>query len=157
MAGIPWTKASFKMGMASLIFLTAFAFALSRKKTVHPCPSHWSFGSSLGVLAGFTTMIGNLAGAVTNIYFLAMRLPKNAFIGTSAFVFFMINLIKIPFHVWVWGTINLESVKTSLQFLPFLDRWLVVRSSYGTKINDENYRKLILVLTAIGSIVLFFR
>lgn len=150
-------ETTFKTGMASLILLTtALLFYLERKplKTV---PTHWSFGGSLGILAGFTTMIGNLAGAVTNIYFLSMRLPKNVFIGTSAYVFFIINLFKIPFHVWVWETIDITSVQISLQFFPFLGLGLYVGVKLVKKINDDGYRKLILFLTGIGAIVLFFR
>ena len=150
-------ETTFKTGMASLILLTTALLFYLERKPLKAIPTHWSFGSSLGILAGFTTMIGNLAGAVTNIYFLSMRLPKNVFIGTSAYVFFIINLFKIPFHIWVWETIDLTSVKTSLKFFPFLGLGLFVGVKLVKKINDEGYRKLILFLTAIGAIVLFFR
>jgi uncharacterized membrane protein YfcA len=86
-----------------------------------------------------------------------MRLPKNVFIGTSAYVFFIINLFKIPFHIWVWETINITSVQTSLKFFPFLGLGLFVGVKLVKKINDEGYRKLILFLTGIGAIVLLFR
>ena len=150
-------ETTFKTGMASLILLTTALLFYLERKPLKAIPTHWSFGSSLGILAGFTTMIGNLAGAVTNIYFLSMRLPKNVFIGTSAYVFFIINLFKIPFHIWVWETIDLTSVKTSLKFFPFLGLGLFVGVKLVKKINDEGYRKLIIFLTAIGAIVLFFR
>src|SRR5690606_41458311 len=42
-------------------------------------------------LAGLCTMIGNLAGSLTNIFFLAMRLPKNEFVGTAAWLYFITN------------------------------------------------------------------
>lgn len=150
-------ESTFKTGMASLIFLTTVLLFYLERKPLKSVPTHWGFGSSLGMLAGFTTMIGNLAGAVTNIYFLSMRLPKNVFIGTSAYVFFIINLFKIPFHIWVWETIDFASVQTSLQFFPFLGLGLFVGVKLVKKINDEGYRKLILILTGIGAIVLFFR
>jgi len=40
-------------------------------------PSNKLFAASMGLISGFTTMLGNLAGAFSNIYFLALRLPKN--------------------------------------------------------------------------------
>ena len=150
-------ESTFKTGMASLILLTTVVLFYLERKPLKSIPTHWGFGSSLGMLAGFTTMIGNLAGAVTNIYFLSMRLPKNVFIGTSSYVFFIINLFKIPFHIWVWETIDFASVQTSLQFFPFLGLGLFVGVKLVQKINDEGYRKLILILTGIGAIVLFFR
>lgn len=148
---------TFRLGMAGLILLTTLLLLYWERYPLKQVPSHWSFSGSLGVLAGFTTMIGNLAGAVTNIYFLAMRLPKNVFIGTSAYVFFIINLFKVPFHVYVWETINLGSFLTSLSYFPFLFLGLFVGVKVVARINDKNYRKLILILTAIGSVVLFLR
>jgi len=148
---------TFRLGMAGLILLTTLLLLFWERYPLKQVPSHWSFAGSLGVLAGFTTMIGNLAGAVTNIYFLAMRLPKNVFIGTSAYVFFIINLFKVPFHVYIWETINLGSFLTSLSYFPFLFLGLFVGVKVVARINDKNYRKLILILTAIGSVVLFLR
>lgn len=148
---------TFRLGMAGLILLTTLLLLYWERYPLKQVPNHWSFAGSLGVLAGFTTMIGNLAGAVTNIYFLAMRLPKNVFIGTSAYVFFIINLFKVPFHVYVWETINLGSFLTSLSYFPFLFLGLFVGVKVVARINDKNYRKLILILTAIGSVVLFLR
>ena len=132
---------TFRLGMAGLILLTTLLLLYWERYPLKQVPSHWSFAGSLGVLAGFTTMIGNLAGAVTNIYFLAMRLPKNVFIGTSAYVFFIINLFKVPFHVYVWETINLGSFLTSLSYFPFLFLGLFVGVKVVARINDKNYRK----------------
>lgn len=148
---------TFKTGMASLILATTFLMLYWEKGSKKELSSHWLFAGTAGILAGFTTMIGNLAGAVTNIYFLAMRLPKNVFIGTAAFVFFIINLFKVPFHVFVWGTITTKTFSTSLQFLPFLCIGLFIGVRLVERIQDHNYRKLILWLTAIGALLLFFR
>lgn len=148
---------TFKTAMASLILLTTCFMFYSEKKPPKNIPSHWSFAGSLGVLAGFTTMIGNLAGAVTNIYFLAMRLPKNSFIGTSAYVFFLINLFKVPFHIWVWETIQINSFQTSMQFLPFLLVGLITGVRLVKRIKEVHYRKMILFLTALGSIILLVK
>lgn len=148
---------TFKMVMAGLILLTTCFLFYNEKKPPKNIPSHWGFAGTLGVLGGFTTMIGNLAGAVTNIYFLAMRVPKNVFIGTSAYVFFIINIFKVPFHVWVWKTITTTTVLISLTYLPFLIAGLWVGVRLVDKINDKNYRKLILGLTAIGALVLLIR
>lgn len=148
---------TFKIGMASLIILTTALMIYWEKKPKKALSSHWTFTVSAGILAGFTTMIGNLAGVVTNIYFLAMRLPKNVFIGTAAYVFFIINIFKVPFHAFVWETISMNSLKTSLQFLPYLILGLFIGVRLVEQIQEQNYRKLILWLTAIGAFLLFFR
>ena len=150
-------ETSFKTGMATLILITTLLLFYWERRPKNKVPNNLFFGASIGALAGFTTMVGNLAGAVTNIYFLAMRLPKNVFIGTSAYVFFIINIFKIPFHVWVWKTISTTSLEISLKFIPYLMLGLFVGVRLVKRINDTNYRKLILLLTAIGALILFFR
>ena len=78
--------------------------------------SNW-FVVTIGVLGGITTMVGNLAGPVMALYLLAMRFPKKEFIGTAAWFFMAINLIKVPFHVFVWETVSFESVMLNMIFL----------------------------------------
>jgi uncharacterized protein len=120
-------------------------------------PTHWAFGGFIGLLAGFTTMIGNLAGAFSNIYFLAMRLPKNEFIGTAAWLFLIINVVKLPFHYYVWKTISAESLLINLYLVPpilvglFVGVWLV------RLLQEGFYRKMILLLTAVGAVLILFR
>ena len=72
-------------------------------------PDSWWFAAGLGLLGGFATMIGNAAGPIMALYLLSMRLPKNVFIGTGAWFFFIVNLSKVPLHVWAWKTISLDS------------------------------------------------
>lgn len=64
-----------------------------------PIPTSWWFAAIAGFLAGVTTMVANAAGPVTMIYLLSMRLPKKEFIGTSAWYFFILNWLKVPFSI----------------------------------------------------------
>jgi uncharacterized membrane protein YfcA len=120
-------------------------------------PTHWGFAGLLGLTAGFTTMIGNLAGAFTNIYFLAQKLPKNEFIGTAAWLFFIVNVFKLPFHIFVWETIQIESLKISMVLVPFVITGLYVGVKLVKIIKENAYRKLILLFTAIGALVILFQ
>jgi uncharacterized protein len=71
----------------------------------------------LGALAGITTMLANAAGPVMTIYLLAARLAKYEFMGTSSWLFFLINLFKLPFS-YALGVINLRSLGFNLLMLP---------------------------------------
>lgn len=154
--GTFFNEEAFTLSMALLILITTALMGYWEIRPLTKVPSHWTFAGSLGVLAGFTTMIGNLAGAVINIYFLALRLPKNIFIGTTAYVFFLINVFKVPFHVWVWETIQWESIKISLHLIPIELIGLFFGVRWVKHIPDINYRRLILILTGLGSLALFF-
>jgi uncharacterized membrane protein YfcA len=80
-------------------------------------PRHWSFAVIIGLLAGIATMMANAAGPVMMIYLLAMKLPKNEFIGTSAWYFLIINCFKVPFSCNL-GLINHDSLMLNLCLLP---------------------------------------
>ncbi|WP_394748040.1 sulfite exporter TauE/SafE family protein [Spongiimicrobium salis] len=147
----------FKLVMATIILgsvLLMFWWDRKKSKTV---PTHWFFASFMGIMAGITTMIGNLAGPVSSIFFLAMRLPKNEFIGTAAWLFLFINLFKLPFHAYVWETITLESLLIDLKLILAVVFGLLVGTQMVKKIQEGFYRKMILVLTALGALMLFFK
>ncbi len=80
-------------------------------------PHSWIFASSLGFLAGGVTMIANAAGPVMGLYLLAVSLPKQAFIGTSAWFFYFLNLFKLPFSVHL-GLIDLNSLRLNAVLVP---------------------------------------
>ena len=147
----------FKSGMAVIILISvAMMYYWERKKDIKVL-NHWSFTTLMGMMAGFTTMVGNLAGAFSNIYFLAIKLPKNEFIGTAAWLFFIINLFKVPFHIWSWGTINLASFQISLSLIPAVILGFMFGVSIVKKIKNDRYRKLILLLTGLGGLAIFFQ
>ncbi len=116
--------------------------------------SRW-FAGSLGLLGGFSTMIGNAAGPVMALYLLSMRLPKNSFIGTGAWFFFIINLSKVPLHVWSWKTITLNSLFLDVLMIPaiaagaFLGIWLV------RLLPEKVYRIIVIVTTLLSALLLF--
>ena len=148
----------FKSGMAVIILLSVLMmYYWEQKNKKKKVPTHWSFGALIGVMAGFTTMVGNLAGAFSNIYFLAIKLPKNQFIGTAAWLFFFINLFKIPFHIWSWGTINWSSLQVSLSLIPGVILGFGLGVYLVKKIKNDKYRQLILLMTGLGGLAIFFQ
>ncbi|WP_276388868.1 sulfite exporter TauE/SafE family protein [Eudoraea chungangensis] len=148
---------TFKYGMSAIILASVvlmYWWDIRKSKSV---PSHPAFAGFTGIMAGFTTMIGNLAGAFSNIYFLAMRLPKNVFIGTAAWLFLIINTIKLPFHIFIWKTITKESLLIDLKLVPAVLVGLFLGIRLVKIIRERFYRKMILILTALGAILILFR
>lgn len=150
-------EAIFKQAMAVIILISLGVMLWFERHRDAPIPDHWTFAGAMGLIAGFTTMVGNLAGAFSTIYFLAMRLPKNHFIGTAAWLFLIINLFKAPFHVLVWKTITWESLLVNLLLAPGILLGFYVGVNLIKKIRDSQYRQLILILTALGVLLIFFR
>ena len=147
----------FKSGMAVIILISVAMMYYWERKKDRKVPNHLSFAALMGMMAGFTTMVGNLAGVFSNIYFLAIKLPKNEFIGTAAWLFFIINLFKVPFHIWSWGTINPASFQISLSLIPAVILGFMFGVSIVKKIKNDRYRQLILLLTGLGGLTIFFQ
>ena len=147
----------FKIWMVVIILISVVIMYWWDMRQSKRVPKHWAFASFMGITAGIATMLGNLAGAFSNIYFLAMRLPKNEFIGTAAWLFFITNLIKLPFHVLVWETITPSSLLINLKLLPVMALGLFTGVRVVKIIKEGFYRKLILGLTAFGALLILFR
>lgn len=150
-------ESSFKISMSVIILSTVIIMYWWDRKKSENVPTHWTFSGLIGTLAGITTMIGNLAGDFSNIYFLAMRLPKNEFIGTAAWLFFIVNLFKLPFHIFVWKTIDVETLLIDLKLVPGIILGLLMGVQLVKIIKDQFYRKMILILTAVGAFLILFR
>jgi uncharacterized membrane protein YfcA len=147
----------FRQIMVFTIFVTVGIVLWMEFRSMIFVPDNKLFAAGTGLTAGFTTMIGNLAGAFANLYFLAMRLPKNDFIGTTAWIFLVINLFKMPFQVFYWKNIDLHTFKTDLMLLPAvaLGFWLGIMAV--RKIKEEQYRKLVIFMTLAGSLFMLFK
>ena len=145
----------FKNIIALLVFLS-LGLMMRRKEPMSPAfyASAWWFAPFLGILGGFATMMGNVAGPVFAIYLLAMHLPKSRFIGTTAWFFLIVNFIKFPLQIFVWQNITVDTLMMNLPVLPaigvgaFLGIWLV------KKIPEDAYRMFVIVVTALSAFLL---
>ena len=118
-------------------------------------PSSWWFSAILGLGSGFATMIGNAAGPIMAFYLLSMRLPKNIYIGTGAWFFLIVNLIKMPLHVFFWKTINLESLSFDLiMVIP-----IIAGAFFGyflVKVIPEKAYRIFIILSTLASAIALF-
>ena len=147
----------FRKVMALIIICTVIIMLIMEFRKTTVVPANRLFVASTGLAAGFTTMLGNLAGAFSNIYFLAMRLTKNDFIGTAAWVFLVINLFKLPFQIIYWKNITALSLQTDLFLLPAMVAGFWAGLKIVARIKDDSYRKVVIGLTILGAFLIFFK
>ena len=150
-------EAIFRKLMAIIIISTVLIMVVMEFRKSISIPSNKLFVANMGLLAGFTTMLGNLAGAFSNVYFLAMRMSKNDFIGTASWLFLVINFFKLPFQVFYWKNITAVSLQTDLLLLPAMVGGFWAGLKIVSKIKDDSYRKVVIVLTLLGAIVIFLK
>src|SRR5687767_12068158 len=132
----------FRRIMAVIIVLTIVIVIWMEFRRDIVMPQNKLFAASMGLVSGFTTMLGNLAGPFSNIYFLAMRMPKNNFIGTAAWVFLVVNFFKLPFQILHWKNITGPTLKTDLYLLPALIAGFWIGVKIISRIHDDSYRKI---------------
>jgi uncharacterized membrane protein YfcA len=145
---------SFKVLMA-VIILGSVAIMLwleqRRKEAEEAVPHKKWFGIATGVAGGFTSMVGNLANSVMAVYLLAARLPKNAFIGTTAWFFLVVNWFKVPFHIFSWHTITINTVLLDLTTLPAIVLGAYLGIKIVSKISERFYRWFIIAMTIMAA------
>ena len=113
------------------------------------------FSIAVGFLGGFITMIGNAAGPIMSIYFLSMGFDKNKFIGTAAWFFLFVNLLKVPMHVFIWKTIDLNILLFDLSLFPFILVGAVTGVWIVKKIPERPYKIFVIVSVFLSTFNLF--
>ena len=116
-------------------------------------PDHWSFAAIMGLLAGITTMMANAAGPVMILYLLSMHFPKQKFIGTAAWFFFIVNWIKVPLMTNL-DMINAASLKIDLIVFPAVVLGAVAGIWLLKRIPQRAFNIIALLLAAAAAIKL---
>lgn len=149
---------AFKQLLATLVLAGLFLLVWQDiKKKVMEVPDTRFFAASTGFAGGFSSMIANASNPVMAIYLLAMRLPKNVFIGTAAWFFGIMNFSKLPVHIFYWKTISLQSILFNLTALPSIIVGVLSGIYIVKKIPEHIYRIVVIVTTLLSSCVMIFR
>ena len=82
-------------------------------------PSGIGWSGFYGILLGSTTQLANAAGPISSIYFLAMKLPKEKYLGCCAWFFLILNWLKLPIFA-LEGRVTWASLQLDLCMIPFL-------------------------------------
>jgi hypothetical protein len=120
----------------------------------HVPESLW-FAATVGIIAGFTTMVANAAGPIMILYLLAMRLPKMEFLGTAAWYFFLLNCFKVPFS-YNLGLINLSSLGIDLRLAPVAVAGALSGRALIPYINQSLFELLAVVFTLLAALRLLW-
>ena len=150
-AGALYLEERYLRPLVGTIVLVMLALYLYRRYKSDLRPAH---GGLYGMAAGFATTVANAAGPVMNLYLLTKQLPKEEFIATGAWFFFVINLAKIPIYAW-HGLFSRTSLIFDAVLIPAVllgalaGRWLLGR------VPPHVFEALVIVMTAASTVLLF--
>jgi hypothetical protein len=137
----------------ALLLLTIFQKCSSQLQEI--AADHPAVAWPLGLLAGVSTMLANAAGPAMTVYLLASRLPKYEFVGTAAWFFFFINLIKVPFSASL-GLITPQTLLFNLLLAPAVLIGLFLGKFLLGKINQKAFEWLLISLSLLGALRLIW-
>jgi uncharacterized membrane protein YfcA len=110
----------------------------------------------LGSTAGFMSMVANSGGPPMSIYLLMRRKTVMNFLGNTAWLFFAVNVFKLPFTLGL-GILEFNSLQYILPALPAVPIGAIVGRKIVSKIDLELFQKITLVAAAAAGLNLILR
>lgn len=121
-------------------------------------PANTLTAATYGTAGGFTTFVANAAGPVMNTYLVGLRLPKHQLLGTSAWLYLVVNVTKIPFYLvlgeWTDGGrfFTRDSLLFDLMVVPAIVLGVFSGRSLFHRLPQRAFLVGVLVLSAAGAI-----
>lgn len=120
-----------------------------------PAPGGILLAGAYGTLGGFTTMVANAGGPVMSMYFLATRTPVQVFLGTSAWFFAIINLVKVPFLAGL-GLFQGHVLLMDAALAPLVVLGALAGIRLAKRMDQRLFDRIVIVLTVLGAVYLLF-
>lgn len=125
----------------------------SRADTASPPSSGILLAGAYGTLGGFTTMVANAGGPVMSMYFLATSTPVQVFLGTSAWFFAIINVIKVPFLAGL-GLFEPPVLLMDAVLAPLVVVGALLGLRVARRMNQRVFDRIVIALTIVGAVYL---
>lgn len=113
------------------------------------------FANFIGVNVGICTVVGNAAGPVMGIFLLLRGMNKHEFMGTSAWFFFVVNLLKVPLLLAI-GLMTPKVFLSALCLLPFVFVGAISGKRVLHLLPERLFASLVLLAAAISAIYFIF-
>jgi uncharacterized membrane protein YfcA len=108
---------------------------------------------TIGLLVGVSTMLANAAGPIMAVYLLAVSLPKMEFVGTTAWFFLILNVLKLPFSYQL-GLITGETLTFNAKLAPVILVGLVLGSWAVHRVPQKVFDVLLLTFATVMALKL---
>ena len=111
----------------------------------------WSGIAFFGTLAGMTTMAANAGGTAMTLYLLKMRISMLAFMGTSAWFFFILNVVKVPIVAGL-GFMDGSTLLAGLWLSPLIVVGALVGVFTFRRMNEQVFTWIALTLSGVTAV-----
>ena len=107
-------------------------------------------------MTGFMSMVANSGGPPMSIYLLLRKNTVMKFMGNNAWLFFLVNLFKLPF-VFALGLLDFNSLSYIVPALPLVPLGALLGRKVINKINQELFQNITLISAALAGLNLLLR
>ncbi|MEY2611864.1 MAG: hypothetical protein RL069_676 [Planctomycetota bacterium] len=98
-------------------------------------------------------MLANAAGPVFGLFLISIGLPKKEFVGTAAWFFLILNVLKIPLS-WNLGLIGEQSLMVNALLAPLILLGLFAGRAIAKRISQKSFEMVILALSILAAMQL---
>lgn len=132
----------FILGLISLTFVATQVFPV--QPTVEAVSERW-LNPAVGIAAGILCGLSGLYGPILIVYLLALRIPKDEFVSALALMYFL-GSFPLYGSLAAAKVLTLEVAGVSLIGAMIIGFMILIGQRVRDRLNEELYRKLVLVL-----------
>lgn len=160
----PWVVAGMAAGAIALfmdegmlrvivgaIVLIMLALQVIRRGKRDAAPAR---SAPYGVTAGFATTVANAAGPAMSLYLLSRRLPKEKFVATGAWFFFVVNLTKAPIYA-AHGLFSATSLLFGGLMMPAVVAGAITGPRVVARVSQRVFESAVILLAAASTVLMF--
>lgn len=147
-----WVRRTIGVILLALVALTLWL----RRRGTDCTPSRGRariMAGGYGALGGFTTMVANSGGPVMSMYFLASGFQVKAFLGTAAWFFAIVNLVKVPIAAGI-GLITPQTLLLDLALAPAVLVGAAIGWFIARRIRQSAFDWILTILSIAGGLYL---
>ena len=145
-----FSESYLKLILGVMGFVFAFHYFFLKKDANKPVAANYFKGAICSSVAGFTSFCAHSGGTPTSIYLLPLRLKKEIYVGTRIIFFTCINLVKLPFYLYL-SMVNTSSFTQSLILLPLSVFGIFVGYKLLKIIEESLFYNAIYILILVAS------
>ena len=145
-----FSESYLKLILGVMGFVFAFYYFFLKKDANKPVAANYFKGAICSAVAGFTSFCAHSGGTPTSIYLLPLRLKKEIYVGTRIIFFTCINLVKLPFYLYL-SMVNTSSFTQSLILLPLSVFGIFVGYKLLKIIEESLFYNAIYILILVAS------
>lgn len=114
------------------------------------------FGWASGLIAGFTSTVAHAGGPPLVVFLMSVGLEPATLVATTVVFFAAVNLLKVPGYITA-GVLDMGLIVATLWAWITIPAGVWVGRQLVDRIDTDRFERLIVVLLAAGTVLLFFR